>query len=136
MRVRVTAGEKKQSFQAQLVIPNRDKVDVFIYTPVGTTAGAIHGDGDRLTLENGAPPPPEIQRLFANHKPAEMAMVLIGLPAIADAAYEASPLGLARASIDDAVVLFEPPQFPPRRVTIRRGNDLLEIEHLELAAMK
>ncbi len=136
MRVRVTAGEKTQSFRAQLVIKDRNIVDVIVYTPIGTTAGALHGSGDRLTLENGAAPPPEIQRLFANRKPAEMAMLLIGLPAIRGAAYETSEHGLKRVAVDDAVVTFDPPQYPPKRVTVRRDGEVLEIEHLELAAMK
>ena len=136
MRVRVTTAEKTQSFRAQLAIPDRTTTDVIVYTPVGTTAGTIHGSGDQLTLEGGAAPPPEIHRLFANRRPAEMAMVLIGLPAVADATYEASPRGLQRAVLGDTTVQFEPPQFPPRRVVVRRGTDVLEIEHVELVAMK
>jgi hypothetical protein len=136
MRVRVMTPEKTQSFRAQLVIPDRNTTDVIVYTPVGTTAGAIHGSGDQLTLDGGEPPPPEIHRLFANRKPAEMAMVLIGLPAVSDAVYDATPAGLRRAVVGDTVVEFEPPQFPPRRVVVRRGSDVLEIEHVELVAMR
>jgi hypothetical protein len=109
---------------------------VIVYTPVGTTAATIRGAGDQLTVEGGAAPPPEVQRLFAGRRPAEMALVLIGLPALAGATYDASARGLQRATIGDAVVQFDPPQFPPKRVVVRRGSDVLEIEHLELVAMR
>ena len=66
--------------------------------------------------------------------PAEMAMLLIGLPVIDDAAYTATASGLQTASTGDVFVTFAPPQFPARNVTVRRGNDVVVIEHLEVVS--
>ena len=136
MRVRATSGGKTQSFRAQLAVPSREDMDLIVYTPVGTTAATIKARGESVTSDA----PPDVSQAvtgwlsLSGSKPAEMAMLVLGLPAASAAQYEASIAGLSRATVHDAVVTFEPPQFPPKRVVIRRGNDVVEIEHQEIVA--
>ena len=136
MRVRATSGGRTQSFRAQLAVLSKDDMDLIVYTPVGTTAATIKARGESITSDAPADVAQAVTSWisFSGTKPAEMAMLVLGLPAAPGAAYEASPAGLARASVFDAVVTFEPPQFPPKRVVIRRGGDVVEIEHQEIVA--
>lgn len=144
MRVRATANGRTQSFKAQLVIPDRNTMELIAYTPLGTTAATIRAAGDQITFENHVDntswegSPEDLARSLsiyaASIRPAEMAMLLIGLPVAGDVTYEATPAGLRSASTPDVTVSFEPPQFPPRRVTVRRGSDVVDIEHLEIVA--
>ena len=144
MRVRVTAGGKTQSFRGQLVVPDRDSMELIAYTPVGTVAATIRAAGDQIKFENRVEnsswsgTPEDLARSLSIYstaiKPSEMAMLLVGLPAVADATYVAATTGLASASAADVTVTFDPPQFPPKRVVVRRGGDVVEIEHLDIVA--
>ena len=62
--------------------------------------------------------------------------VLLGMPPRRELSYEASTSGLAKAVVAEVTISFDPPQFPPRKVTVTRGADTLEIEHLETIATK
>ncbi|HUP47086.1 MAG TPA: hypothetical protein VM779_16390 [Thermoanaerobaculia bacterium] len=144
MRVRATANGRTQSFRAQLVIPDRNSMELIAYTPVGTTAATIRATGDQISfvnhLENSAweGTPEDLARSLSIYAssilPAEMAMVMIGLPAAGSATYATTPSGLLSAAVDEVVVTFHPPQFPARGVTIRRGSDVVTIEHLEIVS--
>jgi hypothetical protein len=136
MRVRATNAGKTQSFRAQLVVASKEQMELIVYTPVGTTAATLRAQGSEIT---GDVPAEVMQAVkswlsVAESAPAEMAMLVLGLPAPAGAAYEATATGLSRVAVADAVVTFDPPQFPPKRVTIRRGDDVVEIEHQEIVA--
>lgn len=144
MRVRATTAGKTQSFKAQLVIPNRDSMELIAYTPLGTTAVTIRADGDRVSFVDHVEKsswegsPEDLARSLSIYatsmKPAEMAMLLIGLPAAQGVEYVSTPSGLQSGSTPEVAVMFEPPQFPPKRVVVRRGADLVEIEHMEIVA--
>ena len=146
LRVRSTLGEKTQNFRAQLVVPNRGEMELIAYTPVGTTAVTIKATGDQVSFKNHLEgvtvkgSAEEFARSFAFYaaelEPAEMGMLLLGLPPRRDLAYEATAKGIARATVGDVIVTFDPPEFPPSRVTITRGSDIVEIEHLETVAMQ
>ncbi|HUP48078.1 MAG TPA: hypothetical protein VNA04_04735 [Thermoanaerobaculia bacterium] len=146
MRVRATINGRTQSFRAQLVIPDRHSMELIAYTPVGTTAATIRADGDQVTfvnhVENSAweGSAEELARSLsiyaASMLPSEMAMLLIGLPSRDDLTYSATPFGLQSASAADVSVVFDPPRFPPRRVTVRREADVVEIEHLEIVSIQ
>ena len=69
-------------------------------------------------------------------QPAEMAMLLIGLPPRQDLEYEVTPAGIASATVGDVRVVFETPSFPARNVVITRGENRLEIKHVEVVAPK
>ena len=144
MRVRATTGERTQSFKAQLVIPDRNSMELIAYTPLGTTAVTIRATGDEISFANHVEneawegTPQDLARLLsiyaASIKPSEMAMLLIGLPAPEEVTYEATATGLRSAVSGEVAVTFDPPTFPPRTVTIRRGADVVVIEHLEIVS--
>ena len=132
MRVRATTNGKTQSFRAQLVVTDERHMELIAYTPVGTTALKLRANGDQIVSE--PPVAPEAFRFFRNAglTPAETAMLVLGIPPRADLHYEVETAGLRSASIEDAVVTFDPPAFPAKRVVITRGDDRVEIEHLEV----
>ena len=146
LRVRATRGDTTQNFRAQLIVPNRTQMELIAYTPVGTTAVTIKADGDKVTYKNHLQgmtvegSAEEFARSMAFYaaelQPAEMALLILGLPPRRDIAYESSATGLSRAVVGDAIVTFDPAHFPPSRVTIHRGGDTVEIEHLETVAMR
>jgi hypothetical protein len=61
-------------------------------------------------------------------------MLLIGLPPRPGLNYDVTPTGLRGVTIADISVTFDPPVFPARRAVIVRGENRLEVEHLELVA--
>ena len=144
MRVRATSNGRTQSFKAQLVVPNRASMQLIGYTPLGTTAVTITAEGDQIQFVNHVEDnswkgsPEDLARSLsiyaASMLPAEMAMLLLGLPAVDGVTYDATPAGLRSVTASDVSVTFEPPQFPPRKVVVRRGADVVEIEHLEIVA--
>lgn len=146
IRVRVTREGETRSFRAQLAVTMPSTMDLVAYTPVGTAAMTIHAEGDTISFTNHLEDTTvkmtaeELARSIgfytADLKPYEMAMLLLGLPPREGLAYETAATGLARATVDDVVVTFDPPQFPAGRVTVTRGADVLEIEHLETIAAK
>ncbi len=146
MKVRATRGDEVQSFRAQLVVNLPETMELIAYTPVGTTALTIRAEGDRISYTNhleGTTVKTTAEDLArslgfytAELKPYEMAMLLLGLPPRRELSYEASTSGLAKAAVAEVTISFDPPQFPPRKVTVTRGADTLEIEHLETIATK
>ena len=64
--------------------------------------------------------------------PAEIGMLIAGLPPRDGLQYDVEAGGLRRASFGDVVVTFDPPSFPARNVVVTRGEDRVEIEHLEV----
>lgn len=146
MKVRATRGDEVQSFRAQLVVTKPETMELIAYTPIGTAAMTIRAEGDRISYTNhleGTTVKTTAEDLArslgfytAELEPYEMAMLLLGLPPRRELLYEASAMGLARASVADVTVSFDPPQFPAHKVTVTRGGDTLEIEHLETIATK
>lgn len=134
MRVRATSGDRTQSFRAQLVVPARDEMELIVYTPVGTVAATVRARGSEITSDVPAEARQALTSwlLVAGSTPAETALLILGFPAASGAVYEAGPDGLKSATLADAIITFEPPQFPPTRVVIRRGTDIVEIEHQEI----
>lgn len=132
MRVRATTKGKTQSFRAQLAVHDARRMELIAYTPVGTTALTLKADGDRVT-SNPQVAPESFDFLRATGlTPAEMAMLIAGLPPRDDLQYEVDAAGLRRASFGDLTVTFEPPSFPAKNVVVTRGEDRVEIEHLEV----
>lgn len=146
MRVRATSNGQTQSFRAQLVIEGRDVVQVNVYSPIGTTIATIRAEGNRIQFSNRMDDSSwegseeDLARSVAFYstavKPAEMAMLLIGLPPRRDLQMDATPAGLKRVVAGDAVVTFDPPSFPARHVVVERGADRVEIDHLEIVAAR
>ncbi len=143
MRIRVTTGARTQSFRAQLLVePKRGRMQLSAYTPIGTEAMTLSADGDRIvfldhvnrTAWKGSAA--ELARAIgffdAQTLPAAWALDITGFPARGN--FEASDRGLAGGTIGDIRISFDPPSFPPRNATVRRGSETLEITHLELVS--
>ncbi len=145
MRVRATTDGQTRSFRAQLIVENRESMKLIAYSPAGTTAATIRGEGDRVTvvdaltgstLEGSASDMLRQYGFFTGGlTPAELGLLLLGYPPRRDLIYEATAAGLSRAVAGDIIVRFDPAAFPARHVTIEHGADRVDIEHLEVAAM-
>jgi len=146
MRVRVATGGQTRSFRGQLIVENREHMELIAYTPVGTTAATIRAEGQQVTVTDaltGSVTGGNADELLAEYgfftgglTPAEMGMLILGYPPRRDLLYEATPTGLGRATAGDVVVTFDPPALPAQHVVIEHGADRVEIDHLEVAAMK
>ena len=143
--IRATTGGETRSFRAQLIVENRQRMQLIAYTPVGTTAATITADGDHVTVVDaihGSTIEGSAERMLAPYgfftgglAPAEVGMLLLGYPPRRDLAYETTAAGLSRAAVGDIVVTYDPPSFPARHVVITHGSDRVEVEHLEIASM-
>lgn len=142
MRVRTTTNGKTQSFRAQIAVIDAKRMELTAYTPVGTTALVLKANGEDVSVQNRVEGSEwegsanDLARSFglfgAGLSPAEMAMLIAGLPPRDDLEYEVDAAGLRRASFGDVVVVFDPPSFPAQSVVVTRGQDRVEIEHLEV----
>jgi hypothetical protein len=142
MRVRATTNGKTQSFRAQLAVEDARRMELTAYTPVGTTALTLKANGESVSVQNRIEGSQwegnanDLARSFgflgAGLTPAEVGMLIAGLPPRDDLQYDVEPAGLRRASFGDVVVTFDPPAFPAKNVVVTRGNDRIEIEHLEV----
>ncbi|HUP59679.1 MAG TPA: DUF3261 domain-containing protein [Thermoanaerobaculia bacterium] len=132
MRVRATTNGKTQSFRAQLVVHDARRMELIAYTPVGTTAMTMKADGDRITTDPAVPPASFNFLRDAELAPAEVAMLILGVPPRDDLSYVYESAGLQRAVIGDIEIAFDPPAFPAKHVVVTRGADRVEIEHLEV----
>lgn len=142
MQVRLTTPERQQSFRAQLSLPDRSRMELTIYTPIGTTAAVVRSAGERLEIDGaGVDVAGSAENLASQFglnagglQPSEMAMLLIGLPPRPDIVYETTAAGIASATVGDVSVTFDTPSFPARRVIVKTGPNRLEVEHVEVVA--
>ena len=133
MRVRATANGKTQSFRAQLIVHDAQRMELIAYTPVGTTALKMKAEGDRVTSEPPVSPEAFAFLRRAGITPAETAMLILGLPPRDDVPVSFAVSGIARATAGGITADFDPPSFPARRVVITTDNgDRIEIEHDEV----
>jgi hypothetical protein len=126
-----------QSARAQLQVDAKLRMLLTVYTPIGTTAARLYSAGGEVVFLN------DYERTAWRGRASDLTGVLdtfasravvllaIGLPPDHDASLEYSPAGLARGTVGDLVVTYDPPSYPPQRVTIMRGGQKIEIEHLE-----
>jgi hypothetical protein len=132
MRVRATTNGKTQSFRAQLAVHDAQRMELIAYTPVGTTALKLKANGNAVVSDPEVAPESFAFLRSAGLTPAETAMLIAGLPPRDDLQYDVDAAGLRRASIGDVVATFDPPAYPAKRVIVTRGDDRVEIEHLEV----
>jgi len=132
MRVRATTNGKTQSFRAQLVVRDARRMELIAYTPVGTTALNLRANGDQIVSD--PPVAPEAFAFLRNAglSPAETAMLVLGIPPRDGLDVEVGVGGLRRAALEGVIVTFDPPAFPAKHLVITRGDDRVEIEHLEV----
>ncbi len=137
MRVRATSGDRTQSFRAQLLL--NGGMLLTAYTQLGTTAMRLYADSNHVVFLNDVEKtwwsgtPEEFARsfgFFGDASPVDMALLILGRPV---GAARATANGLERAELGGATITYDPPSFPPKRVTIVRGDQRLDIEHLESA---
>lgn len=124
MRIRATSGERTQSFRAQLHA-SPSAMLLTAYTPLGTSAFRLYASGDRVVFLNDledttwAGTASEFASsfgFFGDETPVRMAQRILGRE-------RSEPRGVN--------IAYEPDSFPPKRVTVTRGAQKLEIEHLE-----
>jgi outer membrane biogenesis lipoprotein LolB len=136
--MRVRAG--KQSFKAQLRVQG-ERMQLTVYTPLNTTAATLYADGDRVTFLNNvdrtqwqgsASELAGSLGLFAS-KPSDLALLLLGLPA-SSGTYDATPAGLAHATIGSINATFDPPSLPAKHIAVEHGAQHLEFQQLEVIA--
>jgi len=132
MRVRATTNGKTQSFRAQLHVQDAQRMELIAYTPVGTTALTLKANGNVVTSDPEVAPEAFQFLRAAGLTPAETGMLLLGLPPRDGLPVQYAPTGLASANVGELTVTFEPPAFPAQHVTVTRGNDRVELEHLEV----
>ena len=145
MRVRATTGGQTRTFRAQLVVENRQRMQLIAYSPVGTTVATISAEGDYVTVVDaihGSTIEGTATQMLAPYgfftgglTPAEMGMLLLGYPPRRDLVYETAATGLSAATFGDVNVTFDPAVFPAQHAVIEHGDDRVEIDHLEVAAM-
>jgi hypothetical protein len=134
MRVRATTNGKTQSFRAQLIVHDARRMELIAYTPVGTTALKMKADGDRVTSDPAVPPESFDFLRGAGITPAETGMLILGLPPRDDLPLTIAAGGISQATAGGITATFEPAAFPAKNVVITRGNDRIEIEHLEVVS--
>ena len=141
LRLRASAGDRTQSFRAQLQVDRDRRMLLTAYTPLGTTALRIYAEAGWVTFLNDIESTwwrgsaTELARtfpFFASLDPSTMALILLGLaPAGSPVTYELGPGGLRSARLSDATVSFDPAVYPPKHVSVRTPAGQLDIEHLE-----
>jgi len=150
MKIRSTSQGKTQSFRAQVAVHDTRRMDVIVYSPVGTTVMTMHIEGDLVKVKNlvenkewegGARDLPEPFRfLAASYGPADIGMLIFGIPLPGGdrpnygIQSEITPAGLRSAQIGMVTFVFSPPAFPAKSVVVTAGNDRVEIEHLEVVS--
>ncbi len=141
LRIRTIAGDRTQSFRAQLQIDRQHRMLLTAYTPLGTTALRIYSEGDSVTFLNDLQSTwwtgsaAEMARtfpFFASVEPSNMGLILLGLaPADPSTQYEVGGSGLRSARVGEATVSFDPAVYPPQHVSVNTSAGRLEMEHLE-----
>ena len=132
MNVRATVKGKTQSFRAQLAVHDAQRMELTAYTPVGTTALKMKAKGDAITTDPPVAPEAFAFLRGAGLTPAQMAMLLLGIPPVEGERYDYGAGGLLAAYPGGLTVTFEPPLFPAKRVVVTDGDDRIEIEHIEV----
>jgi hypothetical protein len=140
IRIRTMNGTQTQSARAQLQVGRAGDMLITIYAPViNTTALRLYAANGQIVFVN------DIDKTawqgsatdftgsfgFVGSNPAALAFLILGLPPRAGAAVTYSDTGIQSARLQDMVVAYDPPVYPPQKVVIVRGMQRVEIDHLE-----
>ena len=120
------------SARGQLQVDAAGRMLLTIYTPLGTTAARLFTEGDDVIFLN------DFESTAWRGKASEFGMfggpiplLLIGLPPPGLESITYGPAGMESVRLPDVTIVYDPPVYPPKRVTIDRGLRHVEIEHLD-----
>src|SRR5712691_571381 len=125
------------SARGQLQVDGAGRMMLTVYTPLGTTGARLYVDGQdviflddfRSTAWRGKPSDlAGALEVFANTR---LALLLVGLPPDGLESITYAATGIQAVSLPDVAVTYDPPVYPPKRLVITRGEQRVEIEHLE-----
>ena len=142
IRLRLPVQGHQMSTRAQLQIDERLRMLLTLYTPVGTTAARLFVGEDDIVFINDIEKSAWRGRqqdfkaaafnyFGANVDSRALVLLLIGLPPEEDLSLQYTSAGMAEARVADAVVTYDPPAYPPQKVIVTRGDQRMEIEHLQ-----
>lgn len=107
-----------------------------VYTPLNTTAARLYVDHDQVIFLNDFEStawrgrPSDLAGSLAAFGNTDLALLLVGLPA-SNTSIAYSPSGMQSVRLGDVNVTYQPPSYPPKIVSIDRGAQHVEIEHLD-----
>jgi len=139
VRIRRMNGRETQSARAQLQVDRAGDMMITAYAPViNAPALRLYAANGRIVFLNdlnhtaweGSAGDFTGTLGFVGSNPRALAFLILGLPA-KDAKVVFGQYGLQSARLQDVVVAFDPPVYPPQKVVIVHGKDRVEIDHLE-----
>jgi hypothetical protein len=120
------------SARGQLQIDSGGRMLMTIYSPIGTTVARLYAEGDDVIFLN------DYDATVSRGKAKDFGalggptpFLLIGLPPAGVESITYGPAGIESVNLPNATIKFDPPVYPPKRVTIDQGQRHIEIEHLE-----
>jgi hypothetical protein len=140
VRIRSTNGVQTQSARAQLQVGRTGDMLITVYAPVvNTSAARLYAANGQIVFVNDLEktawqgPASEFAGSFGfiGSDPSALAFLILGLPARDATSLAYGESGLQSARLQDIVVAYDPPAYPPQRVVIVRGAQRVEIDHLE-----
>jgi hypothetical protein len=120
------------SARGQLQIDSGGRLLMTIYSPIGTTVARLYAEGDEVIFLN------DFEATVSRGKASDFgalggqtALLLVGLPPAGVESITYGAAGIESVNLAGATIRFDPPAYPPTRVTIDQGQRHIEIEHLE-----
>lgn len=120
------------SARGQMQIDSGGRMLMTIYSPIGTTVARLYAEGDDVIFLN------DFEATVSRGKAADFgalggqtALLLVGLPPTGVESITYGAAGIEIVNLAGATIRFDPPVYPPKRVTVDQGSRHLEIEHLE-----
>lgn len=103
-----------------------------IYSPIGTTVARLYAEGDDVIFLN------DFDGTVSRGKAKDFGalggttpLLLLGLPPAGVDTITYGPAGIESVSLPGAAIRFDPPVYPPKRVTLDQDQRHIEIQHLE-----
>jgi hypothetical protein len=136
-RAPAEAGAPSISARGQLQIDAAGRMLMTVYTPIGTSAVRLYVDGEDVIFLNDFElsawrgKASDLVGALGVFRSTRLPLLLIGLPPADLDAITYAPKGMQDVHLADTVVTYDPAVYPPKRVMIDRGQQHIEIEHLQ-----
>lgn len=125
------------SARGQLQVDAGGRMMLTVYTPIGTTAARLYVDGQdviflddlRSTVWRGKPS--DLSGTLGVFGNTRLALLLIGLPPAGLDSITYGATGMQSVTLPEVTLTYDPPVYPPKKVVIVRGDQRVEIEHLD-----